>query len=184
MAWAGAVVLWTVSGGVPRSMLIEDAKADQAGLTFVQISDSHIGFKQPANPNTARTMAEAVARIGRLPVRPSFLVHTGDITHLSKPEQFDTAGQIIKAANSEVHYIPGEHDWIDGGQGFKERYGKGTKGDGWYSFDAGGVHFMALINVVNFKAGSLTSLGQEQLAWIKDDVSGLSGSTPIIAARR
>jgi len=180
MAWAGAGVLWTVSGGVPRSMLIEDAKADQAGLTFAQISDTHIGFKQPANPNTAATMTEAVDRIGRLSPQPAFLIHTGDITHLSKPEQFDMAAQIIKRAKKEVHYVPGEHDWIDGGQGFKERYGKGTKGDGWYSFDAGGVHFIALINVVNFKAGSLTSLGQEQLAWIKDDVSGLSASTPIV----
>jgi hypothetical protein len=180
MAWAGAGVLWTVNGGVPRSMLIEDAKADQAGLTFAQISDTHIGFKQPANPNTVATMTEAVDRIGRLSPQPAFLIHTGDITHLSKPEQFDTAAQIIKRAKKEVHYVPGEHDWIDGGQGFKERYGKGTKGDGWYSFDAGGVHFIALINVVNFKAGSLTSLGQEQLAWIKDDVSGLSASTPIV----
>jgi 3',5'-cyclic-AMP phosphodiesterase len=182
MAWAGTAMLWTVSAGVPRSILLGDAEAATSadGLTFAQISDTHIGFKQPANPNTAATMTEAVDRIGRLSPQPAFLIHTGDITHLSKPEQFDTAAQIIKAANSEVHYIPGEHDWVDGGQGFKERYGKGTKGDGWYSFDAGGVHFIALINVVNFKAGSLTSLGQEQLAWIKDDVSGLSASTPIV----
>ena len=182
MAWAGTAMLWTVSAGVPRSILLEDAEAATSaeGLTFAQISDTHIGFKQPANPNTAATMTEAVDRIGRLSPQPAFLIHTGDITHLSKPDQFDTAAEIIKRANKEVHYVPGEHDWIDGGLGFKERYGKGTKGDGWYSFDAGGVHFIALINVVNFKAGSLTSLGQEQLAWIKDDVSGLSASTPIV----
>jgi 3',5'-cyclic AMP phosphodiesterase CpdA len=182
MAWAGAGMLWTVSAGVPRSILLDDAEAatSSEGLTFVQISDTHIGFKQPANPDTARTMTEAVSRIARLSPEPAFLIHTGDITHLSKPDQFDTAGEIIKAANKDVHYVPGEHDWVDGGHGFLQRYGQGTKGNGWYSFDAGGVHFIALINVVNFKAGSLTSLGQEQLAWIKDDVSGVSSSTPII----
>jgi Icc protein len=182
MAWAGAGILWTVSGGVPRSMGFGDASAatQPDRLTFVQISDTHIGFNKPANPDPARTMTEAVARIARLPVRPAFLIHTGDITHLSKPAEFDTAEQIIKAANSEVHYVPGEHDWMDDGQAYMERHGKGTKGTGWYSFDSGGVHFVGLINVVNFKAGSLTNLGQEQLAWLKDDVGGLSSSTPIV----
>jgi len=181
MAWAGAGVLWTVSGGVPRSMGLGDAAAaTMGGLTFVQISDTHIGFKQAANPHPDVTMTEAVTRIGGLPVKPSFLLHTGDITHLSKPEQFDTAQQIIKSANSEVHYVPGEHDWLDGGDAFKAHHGQGTKGDGWYSFESQGVHFVALVNVVDFKAGSLTSLGQDQIAWLKDDVSGLSASTPIV----
>ena len=180
MAWAGAGILWTVSGGVPRSMGLGDAEAATGGLAFVQISDTLIGFNKPANPDTAGTMKAAVARIAALSPQPSFLIHTGDITHLSKPEEFDTAGEIIKAANSEVHYVPGEHDWLDDGQGFLQRHGKGTKGNGWYSFDSGGVHFVALVNVVNFKAGSLTNLGQEQLAWLKDDVSGLSSSTPVV----
>jgi len=180
MAWAGTGILWTVSGGVPRSLGIGDALAATGGLTFVQISDTHMGFKQPANPHPETTMAEAVTRIRGLPTKPSFLIHTGDVTHLSKPEQFDAAEQIIKGANSEVHYIPGEHDWLDGGQAFKARHGQGTKGDGWYSFDSQGVHFVALVNVVDFKAGSLTSLGQDQIAWLKDDVSGLASSTPIV----
>jgi hypothetical protein len=182
MAWAGAGVVWTVSGGVPRSMALGEAYAatQPDGLTFVQISDTHIGFDKPANPHTAATMTAAVSRIAQLPTKPSFLIHTGDITHLSKPAEFDTAQQIIKGANSEVHYVPGEHDWLDDGQAFKERHGMGTKGSGWYSFDSNGVHFIGLINVVGFKAGSLTSLGPEQLAWLKDDVSGLSSSTPII----
>ncbi len=181
MAWAGAGVLWTVGGGVPRSILLEEAKAEEmTGLSFVQISDTHIGFNKPANPDTKGTMTEAVARIATLPARPAFLIHTGDITHLSKPEEFDTAGEIIKGAKSEVHYVPGEHDWLDDGKGFLARHGQGTKGNGWYSFDSAGVHFIALVNVVNFKAGSLTSIGAEQIAWIKDDVSGLSASTPIV----
>jgi 3',5'-cyclic AMP phosphodiesterase CpdA len=181
MAWAGAGVLWTVSGGVPRSMGLADAEAATAeGVTFVQISDTHIGFNKPANPHPADTMQAAVSRIGQLPAKPSFLIHTGDISHLSKPAEFDMAAEIIKSANTEVHYVPGEHDWLDDGQAFKERHGQGTKGDGWYSFDSGGVHFIGLVNVVGFKAGSLTNLGQDQLAWLKDDVAGLSGSTPII----
>jgi 3',5'-cyclic AMP phosphodiesterase CpdA len=125
-------------------------------------------------------MTAAVTRIAALSPKPAFLLHTGDITHLSKPEEFDTAAEIIKGAGNEVHYVPGEHDWLDQGQGFRQRHGQGTKGDGWYSFDSSGVHFIALVNVVNFKAGSLTSLGADQIAWLKDDVSGLSASTPIV----
>jgi 3',5'-cyclic AMP phosphodiesterase CpdA len=180
MAWAGAGVLWTVSGGVPRSLGIGDAYAAMEGLTFVQISDTHIGFNKDPNPRPETTMAEAVARVQGLQTKPSFLVHTGDITHLSKADQFDTALQIINEAGSEVHYVPGEHDWLDDGKAYLERHGAGTKGNGWYSFDSRGVHFIALVNVVGFKAGSLTSLGADQLAWLKDDVSGLSASTPIV----
>jgi Icc protein len=182
MAWAGVGIVWAVSGGVPRSMGLADAYAatETAGLFFVQISDSHIGFNKPANPHPAKTLTEAISRIRGLPTKPSFLIHTGDISHLSKPAEFDMAEQIIKGANSKVHYVPGEHDWLDDGQAYMERHGKGTKGTGWYSFDSQGVHFIGLINVVNFKAGSLTSLGQEQIAWLKDDVSGLSSSTPIV----
>jgi len=181
MAWAGAGVVWSVAGGVPRSMGLADAYgASLAGLSFVQISDSHIGFNKAANPHPDATMTQAVASIRALPTPPAFLIHTGDITHLSKPEQYDMAAEIIKGANSEVHYVPGEHDWLDGGTAFKARHGDGTKGDGWYSFDSQGVHFVALVNVVNFKAGSLTSLGADQIAWLKDDVSGLASSTPIV----
>jgi len=177
---AGAVLLWTMSGGVPRSILLGEAEAATEGLAFVQISDTHIGFNKPANPDTKATMTAAVQHIAALPTKPAFLIHTGDITHLSKPEEFDTAGEIIKGARNEVYHVPGEHDWLDGGDGFRQRFGQGTKGDGWYSFNAGGVHFIALVNVVNFKAGSLTSLGADQIAWLKDDVSGVSSSTPIV----
>ncbi len=182
MAWAGAGLLWTVSGGVPRSLLLSDAAAATSGLSFVQISDTHIGFNKPANPDTAATMTAAVTRIAALSPKPAFLLHTGDITHLSKPAEFDTAAEIIKGAGSEVHYVPGEHDWLDQGQGFPSAapWPGDEKGDGWYSFDSHGVHFIALVNVVNFKAGSLTSLGADQIAWLKDDVSGLSASTPIV----
>ncbi len=151
----------------------------------MQISDSHIGFHLPANPNPAATLTETIAKIKALPADPAFLVHTGDITHLSKPEQFDAAEQVIKGAGKQVYYIPGEHDVIgDDGKQFFARYGKGTQGRGWYSFDAGGVHFIALINVFEFKPGfksaGLAVLGNEQLEWLEKDLAHRTASTPIV----
>src|SRR5438046_7167002 len=156
MTWAGTGVLWTLAGGVPRSLgIVGEAEAQAAGsLTFLQISDSHMGFDKPANPNVKSTLEEAIGRISTLPVKPSFMIHTGDITHLSKPAEFDDADKIISQARLDVHYVPGEHDIIDEeAKLYRERYGRGSKGDGWYSFDAGGVHFVGLVNVKNLKAG-------------------------------
>jgi len=190
MSWAGAGVLWTVSAGVPRTLgLVGEASAAEAAkgaLNFVQISDSHIGFKLPPNPDPAETLGEAIAKIKAMPVEPAFLVHTGDISHLSKPEQWDIADQVIKGANKPVHFIPGEHDVADADNGklYLERYGKGTQGKGWYTFDAGGVHFIALINVFNFNPGfkstGLAELGNEQLEWLEKDLAHRSASTPIV----
>jgi hypothetical protein len=181
MAWAGTGVVWTLAGGIPRSFNLMDTAAAASGFSFVQISDSHIGFDKPANPNVAGTLQEAIGKVNALPMRPAFMIHTGDITHLSKPEQFDNADQIIRGANLPVHYVPGEHDVLDDdGKGYLERHGKGTTGLGWYSFDEAGVHFIGLINVMNFKAGGLGNLGQEQIAWLEQNVKGLSASTPIV----
>jgi 3',5'-cyclic AMP phosphodiesterase CpdA len=183
MTWVGTGVLWTISGGVPRSLgLIDQAMAKDAdGLTFLQISDSHIGFDKPANPNAKGTLEETIDRIRALPSRPAFMIHTGDITHLSKESQFDDAEQIIGQAKLDVHYVPGEHDIVDPDvKIYKERYGRGTKGPGYYSFDANGVHFMGLVNVANLKGGGMGSLGDEQLEWIEDDLKGRSASTPIV----
>ena len=188
MSWAGAGVLWTVSGGVPKTLgLIGEAQAAEKGaLNFVQISDSHIGFKLAANPDPAATLGEAIAKIKAMPVQPAFLVHTGDISHLSKEPEWDTADAVIKGANKEVHYIPGEHDVADAdnGKAYLARYGKGTQGRGWYSFDAGGVHFVALINVFNFnpgfKSAGLAELGNEQLEWLEKDLAHRTASTPIV----
>ena len=155
MTWAGTGVLWTITGGVPASLgIIDEAMAAPAkGFTFLQISDSHIGFDKPANPNVKGTLEEAIARVKTLPVKPSFMIHTGDITHLSKPSEFDDADQIISRAGLNVRYVPGEHDLLDEDQGklYLDRYGKGTKGAGWYSFDDNGVHFIGLVNVVNLR---------------------------------
>ena len=190
MAWAGTGVVWAISGGVPRNVgLIGSASAAETTkgeLTFVQISDTHLGFKQAANPNPAATLGEAIAKINALPTPPSFMVHTGDISHLSKEEEWDAADQIIKGANKEVFYIPGEHDVadVDNGKAYLARYGKKTQGRGWYSFDTAGVHFIALANVFDFQPGfksaGLAQLGDEQLEWMERDVAPLSDSTPII----
>ena len=183
MTWAGTGVLWTVAGGVPRSLGIIDQAlaAEPSKLTFLQISDSHIGFNKPANPNSIGTLQEAIGKIKTLPAKPSFMIHTGDITHLSKAEEFDNANHAISEAGLDVHYVPGEHDLIDEEMKlYRERYAKNAKGAGWYSFDSDGVHFIGLVNVVNLQAGKLGILGEEQLKWLQDDVAGRTASTPIV----
>jgi 3',5'-cyclic AMP phosphodiesterase CpdA len=183
MTWAGTGVLWTISGGVPHSLgLVDEVNAAEAkGLTFLQISDSHMGFDKPANPNAKGTLEEAIARIKAMPAKAAFMIHTGDITHLSKDSEFDDAEKIISQAKLDVHYVPGEHDIIDPDiKLYKDRYGRGTKGSGYYSFDANGVHFIGLVNVANLKGGGMGSLGDEQLAWIETDLKARSASTPIV----
>jgi 3',5'-cyclic-AMP phosphodiesterase len=188
MIWAGTGVLWTMAGGIPRSsalLRISEAKAQAAnGFSFLQISDSHIGFKQPANPNPLATLDEAIAKVGALPNKPAFMIHTGDITHLSKPEEFDNADQAIGKAKLDTYYVPGEHDIVDEARGkaYLERYGKRTqaKGTGWYSFDQNGVHFVGLVNVADLKSGGMGALGDEQLAWLADDLKGKTASTPVV----
>jgi 3',5'-cyclic AMP phosphodiesterase CpdA len=183
MAMAGAGIIWTVSGGVPRMLSVEDAEAADSTdpLNFVQISDSHIGFDKDPNHDSAGTYKAAIDKIRAMNNRPAFLMHTGDITHLSKAEQFDLEAQIVAGAGLPVHYIPGEHDWGgDDGALYLERHGNGSKGKGWYAWDEGGVHFVALINVANFKAGGFGSLGAEQLAWLSDDLADKRASTPVV----
>src|SRR3974390_3851673 len=183
MTGVGTGWWWTISGGVPPSLgLIDQAIAKEAsGLTFLQISDSHMGFDKPANPKAKGTLEEAIGRIKALPEKPAFMIHTGDITHLSKESEFDDAEKIISDARLDVHYVPGEHDIIDPDiKLYKERYGRGTKGPGYYSFDANGVHFMGLVNVANLKGGGMGSLGDAQLKWIEADLKGKSAFTPIV----
>ncbi|WP_347340739.1 metallophosphoesterase [Pseudomonas sp. CROZ-RG-20F-R04-15] len=187
-AWAGAGVIWALHGGIPKAFALDaagnvsDPKALASTFHFVQISDSHIGFNKEANPEPVKTLQVAIDKVIALPKRPSLILHTGDITHLSKAEEFDTAAQLLKALPATVHYVPGEHDTLDAGGGalYLERYGKGTKGNGWYSFDDHGVHFIALVNVFNFQAGREANLGAEQLAWLADDLRAVSSSTPIV----
>jgi len=181
MLWAGTGVVWTVAGGVPSSRLIGQAKAESAGFSFVQVSDSHIGFNKPANPDARATLDAAIDKILAMPGSPAFIIHTGDITHTAEPKQFDDALEMIKRAKLDVHYSPGEHDILDPktAAAYYERFGKGA-GGGWYSFDHGGVHFVSLNNVVDLKKNGLGSLGAEQIEWLEDDLKGKTDSTPIV----
>lgn len=186
MAWAGTGAFFVMQAGVLKSYSL--SKMPKLGpkssgeLSFAQISDSHMGFNKPANTDVAGTLKAAVDKVNGLATPPEFILHTGDISHLSKPEEFDTVDQILKSASAkEVFYVPGEHDVLDDdGKQYLERYGKGAKGAGWYSFDTRGVHFIGLVNVLNLKAGGLGTLGGEQLKWMEDDVRHLKHSTPIV----
>jgi 3',5'-cyclic-AMP phosphodiesterase len=184
MGWGGTGLVWTLAGGLPSAIGLDQAMAATStkAFTFLQISDSHIGFKKPANPDASVTFREAVAKIQAKPKKPDFIIHTGDISQLSKPEEFDEADQILKETGLQVFFVPGEHDVLDDGNGklYLDRYGKGSKGAGWYSFDHNGVHFVALINVLSLKAGGAGSFGPEQLAWLKDDLADRKSSQPIV----
>jgi 3',5'-cyclic AMP phosphodiesterase CpdA len=182
--WIGAGMLWTVAAGVPRTIgMIGTAEAEtaQKGFTFLQMSDSHIGFKAGPYQDVAGTLHEAVVDIKKLPVRPQLMLHTGDISHLAKESEFDTADQICALAGLDVYRVPGEHDMLDPGKKlYLARYGKDTKGDGWYSFDEHGVHFIGLSNVVHNGPDGQWLLGADQLAWLADDLRAVSSSTPIV----
>jgi Icc protein len=188
MAWVGTGAVWTMSSGVLKGMPLGQTGrgsmargSDSGGLRFVQISDSHIGFDRPANTDVTATLRAAIAKIKAGPEQPSFILHTGDLTHLSKPTEFDTLQQELSDLSMPVFYVPGEHDVLeDDGKNYRERFGKGTLGAGWQSFDKDGVHFIGLVNVVNLKAGGLGSLGNEQLEWLEKDVKRLKSSTPVV----
>jgi 3',5'-cyclic AMP phosphodiesterase CpdA len=185
MAWAGTGVALTFSGGVVTSHILGQgvAAAPATGdFTFVQISDSHIGFHKAPNTDVTATFQQAVDKINRLPTPPAFTLHTGDLSHLQKLDEWDTLDQLLKGAKGgEVFFTPGEHDVaVDNGKSYLTRYGKGTTGEGWRSFDYKGVHFVGLVNVLNLKAGGLGYLGPEQIDWLKQDLAGLSSSTPVV----
>jgi 3',5'-cyclic-AMP phosphodiesterase len=187
MAWAGTGAFFVLQGGILKSFAMSqmghhDPKALNGELSFVQISDSHIGFDKAANPNVLGTLKAAIDKINALPTPPAFVLHTGDLTHLSKDSEFDTLEQALKEIKTNrILYVPGEHDVInDDGKQFRERFAKGSMGDGWYSFDHSGAHFIGLVNVMNLKAGGLGNLGKEQLEWLENDVKHLKHSMPIV----
>ncbi len=188
MAYGGAGTLFALSGGVftPINLaMAADNKTAAAKLgrpLFVQISDTHIGFNKDANPDVNGTLSETIALVNAMPEQPALIIHTGDITHLSKPAEFDTAQQLFsRLKTSEMHTVPGEHDTTDATvTEYFNRFGKASDNKGYYSFDHAGVHFIGLINVLQFKPGGLGNLGAEQLAWVASDLKGRSASTPIV----
>lgn len=174
-------MVWTFAGGVPRLLRLDgEARAGEMGqFTFGQISDSHIGFKAGMHPSAQDTLAEAVDRMAA--VKPDFVIHTGDVSHLSSAEQFAVAADIMQGVKREVYYVPGEHDTIgDGGKLFFQRFGRGSASGGWYSFDTHGVHFVGLVNVVKLTQAGLGWFGPEQLQWLDRDLRHRSASTPIV----
>jgi hypothetical protein len=184
--WSGAAVLWTVAGGVPRALGATGSGTRPAAggraFTFVQISDTHFGFHKDANPDIVGGFRRAAADINALAQRPALVVHTGDISHLSKPEEFGQARELLQEIRIDrVHTVPGEHDALDDGlSGYLKAFDHDGHGRAWYSFDQGGVHFIGLSNVLNFKAGTMTSIGDEQLAWLKTDLARVAHSTPVV----
>jgi 3',5'-cyclic AMP phosphodiesterase CpdA len=186
MAWVGTGLVWTLRGGVASSTAFgHEASAAAGDFSFVQISDSHIGFAKEPNKDVTGTLRTAVGRVNTLQQPPAFVLHTGDLTHFAKPAEFDTLAEVVKGIKTErVFYVPGEHDFDgDGNKAYLERHGQGTRGLGWHSFDFKGVHFVGLVNVSDPKSGSgggLGALGAEQLDWLKNDVAGLTDSTPVV----
>jgi hypothetical protein len=186
MAWAGTGALFAFEGGIASSVALDGALAATPrraakSLTFVQVSDSHIGFNKPPNADARATFREAIAKVKALSVQPDFIIHTGDVSQLSRDDEFDDADQMLKETGLPVFFIPGEHDMLDEnpGTGFFNRFGQ-KDGRRWYSFDHAGVHFVALVNVADLKPGGMGNLGPEQLKWLKADLAGRSSSTPIV----
>lgn len=189
MAWAGTGAQFAFEAGIAGSIGLDAAAAAAPpsrprakAFTFVQLSDSHVGFNKPPNLDARATFAEVIAKVRALPAQPDFVIHTGDVSQLSRDEEFDDAGQMLKALGVPVFFVPGEHDMLDaaGGKAFLSRFGKGTQGAGWYSFDHRGVHFVALVNVADLKPGGMGNLGAEQLKWLKADLAARPSSTPLV----
>jgi Icc protein len=188
MAWAGTGALFALDGGIAGSVGLDAAiaaptrHAATQPFTFVQLSDSHLGFNKAPNADARATFREAIAKVKALANKPDFIIHTGDVSQLSRDDQFDDAHQILAETGLPVFFVPGEHDMLDpeGGKAFLNRFGKETKGAGWYSFDHRGVHFVALVNVADLKPGGMGNLGTAQLKWLKDDLAGRPSSQPIV----
>ncbi len=182
MAWAGTGMAWSISAGIASSRAFGQNMAGHAKgqFSFVQISDSHIGFNKPANPDVNATLQATVDKINALPQQPDFIIHTGDLSHLAKPGEFDTMDEILKGCRQkQVFYVPGEHDTsADDGKLYMERYGKNAKGKGWYSFDHKGAHFVGLVNSAALEG--LGKLGAEQLEWLQADLKARGSSTPVV----
>ena len=183
-AWSGAAVVWSIAGGVSRTVGATGTgqSAATSGFTFVQISDTHIGFNKPANPDVVGGLRHAIGEINALASAPAFVVHTGDVSHLSKPEEFGRAKELLAEIRVDHrHIVPGEHDALDDGlTGYLRQFDHDGRNRPYFSFDQNGAHFVGLSNVENFKAKTMASFGDEQIAWLKNDLKGVSHSTPLV----
>ncbi len=185
LAWAGTGLVWAIEGGVLRSRALADegaARLAPGAFRFVQISDTHVGFKGEANPDATASFGRAIARIQEVAPAPALLLHTGDVSHAQKAGAFDLVAERLKEVRAgATFFTPGEHDvFVDGGKEFLARFGAGSAGQGWRSFDLGGVHFTGLVNVLAYKGEGLGVLGDDQLRWLRADLEGVSDSTPVV----
>jgi 3',5'-cyclic AMP phosphodiesterase CpdA len=186
MAFGGAGTLFALSGGVlaPIDLAVAASRREEGvgKPLFVQLSDTHNGFHKDANPDVNGTLSSTIELVNDLKEQPALILHTGDITHLSKPEEFDTAQQMLgRLRTPELHTVPGEHDVADATvTEYFNRFGKASNNKGYYSFDHAGVHFVALVNVLQAKDGGAGYLGEEQLAWVKQDLDARTASTPVV----
>ena len=188
LAYGSAGTLFTLAGGILTPIDLASAATSEGATSsagkplFLQISDTHIGFKKEANPDVDGTLQRTIDVVNAMPAQPALLIHTGDITHLSKPAEFDHAQQMFTRLRvTEMHTVPGEHDTLDANAAeYFGRFGKASNNKGYYSFDHAGVHFVALVNVLDFKDGGLGTLGAAQIAWLADDLTSRSASTPIV----
>jgi len=182
MAWAGTGIVWSFAGGIPVSQVFgaTTPKQHAEDFSFIQISDSHIGFGRPANPDVTATLQKAVDKIKAASTVPDFLIHTGDLSHTSKASEFDTMDQVLSATGRNIFYVPGEHDTsVDDGKLYLQRYGKGTAGNGWYSFDHKGVHFVGLVNWKAWASlAAINSHGSRRM-WTTSAAALPSSSSPI-----
>jgi 3',5'-cyclic AMP phosphodiesterase CpdA len=176
VAWTGSGIAWSLSAsGLFAS---QPASAATDSFSFVQISDSHIGFTRPENPDVLGSFAKTIAAINALPQLPAFVVHTGDVTHLAKPAQFDAAKQVLSTLKVPYIVLPGEHDVIGSPQAFFDAFRRSDAPQGWSSFDQGGIHFLSLVNVFNFEVDG--KLGNDQLTFVENDLAAQKTSTPIV----
>jgi 3',5'-cyclic AMP phosphodiesterase CpdA len=187
LAFGSAGTLFMLSGGVLTPVEVAaaaqpDSQAAAGKPLFVQLSDTHIGFHKDANPDVNGTLLRAIDLVNAMPAQPAFIIHTGDITHLSKPAEFDTAAQLLGRLKArELHTVPGEHDVADPEvKEYFARFGRASNNRGYYSFDHAGVHFIALVNVLQARDGGAGYLGDEQLAWVRNDLKRRSSSTPLV----
>jgi 3',5'-cyclic-AMP phosphodiesterase len=181
VGWTGLGIVWALSENGLLTARQVDAAPAQKSFSFVQISDTHIGFHKPANEHVTDTLQKAINAINALPTPPAFVVHTGDISHLSKPEEFDQAKQLLSQLKVPLFTLPGEHDTIgDRGQAYEEAFNRKNAKEGLQIWDHSGMHFLAVTNVLDFGATGKGALGQAQLDLLTKDLVAQKKDTPIV----
>jgi hypothetical protein len=174
-----APLLGASSGGRRIAALLGKKNGEApTPFSFVQLSDTHVGFSGPPNPLGTQAFEKAVDIINGLRERPDLVLFTGDLTHDSENpgEHADRMRLFQKIAGGLkvplVKLVPGEHDaGLDGGKLFRDAFGESH-----YSFDHRGVHFIALDNV----SLARPNVGPEQIAWLKKDLARFPTTAPIV----